>query len=404
MLIVQQWLKRHKPSVKADDRDSDSSEMEDNLNVTLHLANIKSNSKSTVGGGSIDDINTGINTSNDELAVGDTAPKIYQSPESPTTDIITKEQIFDFVNQAGEGMEMPTDGQAKSTTEHRVTGDATEIDDIPIDVLFGVLDKNVGAGGDINTSKLTEDQKTKEQLMKSVIIEEIRQRILNRTYSYSHRFKYIAIGCIVIWSIICAVITTLWCLWFDANLFLNNNYQSEWDIYYNNCTNGDNVIPLKTSINYNVTEYEITNLLASFDGYFYKPPANDTFNENYDVAQRFLLCVFLSYILSVFLWQPLVLGVKAAFQLRGYFKHPDRVNEAALFYNMETFGGKSGEAVIHSSKTRVEASGDVEMNIFDKALNVKLTEANDDGIHTGEKEMILQEMDAILSKQEANGK
>ena len=227
-----------------------------------------------------------------------------------------------------------------------------EIEDIPTEMLFGALDK---------TDANEQQQHHVTSATKYVIKEEIRQRILNQTYKYPYYFKYIAIICIVLWSLLCAIITTLWCLWFDADLFLNNDYQSEIDYYSNNCsTYTSSVAPYTTIINYNLTQSEMNQILSQFDGYFYNPPQNDSFNSNYNVAQRFLLCVLLSYILSVFFWQPLILAIKSLFMLKRYIKNPNRVNEAMLFYSSNV--NADSKIAIANTTTNKQSGGDGNSN------------------------------------------
>ena len=182
--------------------------------------------------------------------------------------------------------------------------------------------------------------------IKFTIMEQIRQRLLNETYKYPYWVKYLSIGCIVIWTLMCAIITTIWCLWFEMQLEMTNNYTTKINSQIANCSlysiNGygeSNLqIALKTVINGNVTQYEMDDI---FDYYsangnsLYKPTnSNDSFASGaMDVTIRFLVCVLISYLLSIFVWQPLIIAIKSALKLRSLNKHPDRINEAALFYH-----------------------------------------------------------------------
>ena len=182
--------------------------------------------------------------------------------------------------------------------------------------------------------------------IKFIIMEQIRQRLLDETYKYPYWVKYLSIGCIVIWTLMCAIITTIWCLWFEMQLEMTNNYTTKINSQIANCSlysiNGygeSNLqIALKTVINGNVTQYEMDDI---FDYYsangnsLYKPTnSNDSFASGaMDVTIRFLVCVLISYLLSIFVWQPLIIAIKSALKLRSLNKHPDRINEAALFYH-----------------------------------------------------------------------
>ena len=64
----------------------------------------------------------------------------------------------------------------------------------------------------------------------------------------------------------------------------------------------------------------------------YGPTAGDSYSNNgMSVSSRFLITVFLSYCLSVFFWQPLILGLRAWMLLRKLEKNPDKITEALLF-------------------------------------------------------------------------
>ena len=55
-------------------------------------------------------------------------------------------------------------------------------------------------------------------LVKMAVMYQIKQRLFDETYSLPHWCKQVSIGCIAIWSILCCIITTIWCLWFEVQL------------------------------------------------------------------------------------------------------------------------------------------------------------------------------------------
>ena len=221
-------------------------------------------------------------------------------------------------------------------------------------------------------------------------------------YKYPHYCKYIAIGCIVIWSLLCAIITSLWCLWFDAQLFLGNNYESEIDYYSTNCSSSlytyttyasTSVVPYKTYLNYNLTETEMDFILSNFDGYLYSPPSsNDSFGDNYNVAQRFLLCVLLSYILSVFFWQPIILAIKSAWLLRSYVKNPDRFTEGSFFYSQNL---NSDDAVNTAERGSVDNSKGLKTNEVQTGEQEDVQDENDENLKTIASTQVKELMDNI---------
>ena len=166
------------------------------------------------------------------------------------------------------------------------------------------------------------------------IKQEIRKRLLKKTYKFPHCCKYFALGLVILWALLCAVITTLWCLWFELNVMTRNGYDDEIEYYQSTCNGDVSIIPLKINLNYNETQIEINEFLNTFKGYYYTPPSkSDSFNDNWDVTTRFLTSVFLAYILSVFFWNPLIIGIKALIKLRNYKNDRKQTNGELMFYN-----------------------------------------------------------------------
>ena len=420
IFIIKRCIKRHKPGINEWEVDKhgnvnntsiigkySNDEHEMAMFATLQLTKIKRNSVKSVsikspaspdpttphdqksGAPTTPSININYNTDTDgEGGNGDNtspADATIQALAASSVSSVTKEHVFDFVNQATQRKESIAGTLALSNNDSNLkpplktsnsnktiardektkdgeindggTSDHGEIDDIPIEVLFGAIDDN-NNGTNIKGDKFESQQSV--NATKFVIKEEIRQRLLNKMYKYPHWCKYVAMGCIVVLSLTCAIITTLWCLWFDAQLFLTNNYQLQFDYYTKNCTSSESVsvLPYKTFLNYNSTEYEMNLIFSQFDGYFYSPESsNDSFGDNYTVAQRFLLCVFLSYILSIFWWQPLILAIKSLFLLKKYVNNPNQINEAMLFYSQNNFhdvGKKRKNLNVHVGTTKPE--------------------------------------------------
>ena len=175
--------------------------------------------------------------------------------------------------------------------------------------------------------------------VKLEVMKRLKERLYNETYPLPHMCKYVSIVCIIIWSVLCACITTIWCIWFEMELKLSNFYQNKID---GAGRNGE-YIELETMINYNQTQKSMNDAETEWrqnGRSMYNPPKGDSFGVD-TVAARFLLSVFLSYFLSVFLWQPLLLALKSMKRLKNISDKPDRVNEALLFYNeieTPTFG------------------------------------------------------------------
>ena len=243
-------------------------------------------------------------------------------------------------------------GGAKETVTENTTGDGeaddgeNNINDMPIERLYSLL-----ANPDIVNKELKRQDSNLgdfgHNLITIGIVEEIRARIFHRTFKYPPYCKNIAISSIVIWSLTCAIITTIWCLWFESTLIVSNEFDDQLTKYHE-CSISDewqyanvyhvndhekNIVPLKLWFNYNSTQDHIEKIMSAFDGIAYEPPTNDTFGDNLKVSSRFLLCVFLSYLLSVFFWNPIRIALMTILKLRKYLNNPDKIGEAKLFYN-----------------------------------------------------------------------
>ena len=213
------------------------------------------------------------------------------------------------------------------------------IQDVPTRMLYTIL-----ANPDIVNRELRRLRKRKSQLVQEKqtildsdlieigIIEEIRARIFYNSYKYPRFCKSIILLIVVIWGIACAIVTTIWCLWFETELILENEYynSTEINLYtYNQCVQ---YIPLILQLNYNATESEINGILNQFDGTVYNPPENDSYGDDLDVSSRFLFTVFFSYMFSVFVWNPILLALKSIYKLYHLNKNPHHINEGKLFY------------------------------------------------------------------------
>ena len=193
------------------------------------------------------------------------------------------------------------------------------------------------------------------------VIQHLQQRIFNENFILPHYFKQISIFCIVIWTLLCAIITTVWCLWFDGTLNVANQYQNEIALF-DEC-DGD-IIPLKTMINYNTSQTQMDQMLFDFEqngNSFYQPPSGDAFDSSYGaddarmaVSTRFLLCVLLSYVLSVFLWQPLFIAIQSLIQTLRLNPLTDKIDEGTLFCDIRKYLGTdtSQNEVLNESGTQ----------------------------------------------------
>lgn len=207
------------------------------------------------------------------------------------------------------------------------------------------------------------------------LIEEVRQRLIRRRFRYPSYCKYLTYIFIIIWSILCAFVTTLYCLWFDYEIRVKYNEYRE-DIM-SNCTDGYNYnydIDLESVLNYNATQTVIDNINGTLSN-DYQPPVDDSFGEGLRVSVRFLISVALSYILGVFVWQPLVLLLRSYCKLRLYRKNPNYLTEANLFFNekylIQSIAGEKKDNN-NDINTNGDSSKRVDLNIVNNKLLIEL--------------------------------
>ena len=164
------------------------------------------------------------------------------------------------------------------------------------------------------------------------MFEEIRTRIYNEKYKYPHHCRRVGWCIIAIWSILCAIITSVLCIWFEVDLDFTNMYDNQ--VALSQCNDTYLDISAQTWINWNTTQIYIdTEMISDYYTAYESVNPNDSFGENFDTSFRFLLTVFWSYILGLFLWQPLAIGLKTMYHLKKYSKDSVYLSEALLFYH-----------------------------------------------------------------------
>ena len=129
----------------------------------------------------------------------------------------------------------------------------------------------------------------------------------------------------------CGIVTSIWCLWFDMELHFENNVNVE-----SKCNKGDYNygydISQKQWLNYYQTEVNISNL-TGITIPNYDVIEGDSFGDDLNVSERFMFAVFISFLLGVFVWQPLTILIKSILKLRSLIKNPDQVDEAFLLFD-----------------------------------------------------------------------
>ena len=340
--LMQKCIKEHKPGIKNDDKkpglnDVHSGSVVGKVDTQQGFANERDEAGQTQQ--PTDDETTQAAIIRLLSVSDDTKESQFAMPDSlGSTPSIANE--FEDENKGGEGNE--TETKTNGIGEHDHDDGSSPIDNISTERLFELLQLDLD-NGEIKADfgACSGGQLSDTTAVKTTIMEQIRKRLLEETFKLPHWIKYISIGCIIAWSLMCAIITSIWCLWFEMKLTLENEYQQDIDEIVDSC-NDDGItfvnIPLKTMINYNTTQSDMDTFYQWFEengNSLYTPPSSsDSFsgNDAMKVSSRFLLCVLYAYLLSVFLWQPIAIAIKSMLRLRSLSKNPDQVSEALLFY------------------------------------------------------------------------
>ena len=135
---------------------------------------------------------------------------------------------------------------------------------------------------------------------------QVQERYVEKRFFYKPCCRYITNSFIILWAVTCALITSIWCIWFDLQLSATNGYENDIE---SQCTNNKTYdIEYKIIYNYNLTQYSVSSIDGTTENGYEPPNESDSFADNLDVSTRFILAVLYSYILAMFFWQPLVLS------------------------------------------------------------------------------------------------
>ena len=173
------------------------------------------------------------------------------------------------------------------------------------------------------------------------LLDEIPHRLFDRFFKYPSACRHCATCLTIFWALLCATVTTLWCMWFDYQ-FIVENEMSEPDTCTIDFDYPHANYPLRQRMSYNATQ----NYVNKTNGTRYPTrqshyqldgdsswEALDTFGSNVRVSDKFLFTVLLSYFLGVAFWHPLIVALKSMYKLHKFHKKPYILSRALLFYD-----------------------------------------------------------------------
>ena len=170
--------------------------------------------------------------------------------------------------------------------------------------------------------------------VKVELLDEIRHRLFDKFFKYPSKCRHFATCFAIFWAILCATVTTVWCMWFDYQLVVEIT-MTEPSI----CTIDPNYpyanYPLQDRMSYNASQNDVTDRNGSIypTHQSHMQSSADTFGGNVHASEKFLFTVLLSYFLGVAFWHPLIVAIKSVYKLRKFYKKPQTLNRALLFYD-----------------------------------------------------------------------
>ena len=161
-----------------------------------------------------------------------------------SVEIATVNTSINTSNNTGETAEVGV--LTKTTTKKLLQVLQNDIKNIE-QIETGVSDKNV----------------TVEERLK--IIATIQSRLVKKRYKCPWYCYYVSNWCIILWSIGCGIITTLWCLWFDIMIDAKISDELELSVL-SECEDSEKYIdiPVKSWLNYNGTSNAVSVINGSF--------------------------------------------------------------------------------------------------------------------------------------------
>ena len=245
--------------------------------------------------------------------------------------------------------------------------------------------------------KEKEKEKEKHELTKLQEQISTRNEIIKNSYILNPCWKYVAYCCIILFSVMCVIVTTVWCVYFETtHLNIENEYANE--IESATCINVNSstikyAISEETWINYNQTQMEIENILKngniSDDWYINRLTANEernSFGDNLSLLDRFLIELVISFLLSIFVYSPLIaLFYPVLFNFYMYKKNPNKLTEGKFF--SENNGFSRVAKILDLDTDKVDERGvtirnyrnDIEIDGLDTDRNDNANEIEIDG-------------------------
>ena len=220
---------------------------------------------------------------------------------------------------------------------------------------------NINNASMTNNSSIDQESKEKDELAKLKEQTKVRDEIIHNSYILNWRFKHVAYCCIVFLSVICMLLTTIYCVYMET---IEVNISSTGDDYSEYlCLNSSKLGTQFTNeaLLYLTDTNGVENALANLtDDWYVHALENDnnnngnSFGSNLSTTERFLLELLISHLLSIFIYSPLItLLYPTLYNYCMYRRDPSKTTEGKFFSENDGFDDISNIL----SKDKVDESG-----------------------------------------------
>jgi len=154
----------------------------------------------------------------------------------------------------------------------------------------------------------------------------LRRKIMDKQYSWWHWCKYVAWIFTIGWTITCAIITLIFVIRFDMLRQANNNVANPYSTSV--CTTDHIDIHDESLTSYTNSQRAMTNYLNNADSSTLNSKNGFALKES---VTRWLLSIFIGFLLSLFVWQPLFDLILQIIKVLRF--DPEDVTESYFFAN-----------------------------------------------------------------------
>ena len=242
-------------------------------------------------------------------------------------------------------------------------GDHVYGSDQDLDVTMGRA-MSISARDDEHSLALTQKLMQDDKWFDLIAVKDL---IISKEYKCPKWSDRVSNVLVVLWALTCAIITTIYCVYFDVILNATNLNEIE-----SQCIDSGYDIAYDVSeidwINYNKTAEYIHNIASQYYSP-YNPPGGDTWGEDIETSDRFVTSIFTSYIMGLFIWGPIVYFLLSYRRYRYISNKINQVEQHAKKYKQSKKQANDGQEKDLIAKEQLN-----QMLLFANGVNLDLFE------------------------------